>query len=160
MERINWKIYYRNWFWLFGISYFINIDDIIGEIRFFVWWHKMLKRKDFLRNILNPGQYWYICIYQYIVLTLTIKNIEKISKALGDNNRLKILMHISKKGGCGQCSEIQDVIDLAQPSVSHHIKILVEAGIIEPVKEGRNYKYNMNESVLTEYREFLDYLTK
>ena len=69
-------------------------------------------------------------------------------------------MHISKKGGCGQCSEIQDVIDLAQPSVSHHIKILVEAGIIEPVKEGRNYKYNMNESVLTEYREFLDYLTK
>ena len=120
----------------------------------------MLKRKDFLRNILNPGQYRYICIYQYIVLTLTIKNIEKISKALGDNNRLKILMHISKKGGCGQCSEIQDVIDLAQPSVSHHIKILVEAGIIEPVKEGRNYKYNMNEAVLTEYREFLDYLTK
>jgi ArsR family transcriptional regulator len=112
------------------------------------------------RKILNLHQHRYICIYQYVFLTLSIKNIEKISKALGDNNRLKILMHISKKGGCGHCSEIQDVIDLAQPSVSHHIKILVEAGIIEPVKEGRNYKYNMNEALLAEYREFLDYLSK
>ena len=30
---------------------------------------------------------------------LTLKQVEKISKALGDANRLKILQHISKKGG-------------------------------------------------------------
>jgi len=82
---------------------------------------------------------------------LPLKQVEKISKALGDSNRLKILQHISKKGGCGQCSEIQDVIVLTQPSISHHIKILVEAGLIEPEKEGRNHKYTLNEQLLKDY---------
>ncbi|HTQ28236.1 MAG TPA: metalloregulator ArsR/SmtB family transcription factor [Puia sp.] len=78
-----------------------------------------------------------------------------MSKALGDSNRLKILHHISNKGGCGQCAEIQQVLDLAQPSISHHIKILIEAGLIEPEKEGRHHKYTLNESVLEEYMHFL-----
>jgi ArsR family transcriptional regulator len=82
---------------------------------------------------------------------LTLKQIEKISKALGDANRLKILQHISKKGGCGQCSEIQDVLDLTQPSISHHIKILIEAELIEPEKEGRNFKYTLNDRLVKEY---------
>ena len=82
---------------------------------------------------------------------LTLKQVEKISKALGDTNRLKILQHISKKGGCGQCSEIQDVIDLTQPSISHHIKILIEAGLIEQEKEGRNHKYTLNDQLVKDY---------
>ena len=82
---------------------------------------------------------------------LTLKQVEKISKALGDTNRLKILQHISKKGGCGQCSEIQDLIDLTQPSISHHIKILMEAGLIEQEKEGRNHKYTLNDQLLKDY---------
>lgn len=84
-------------------------------------------------------------------MILSLKQIEKISKALGDANRLKILQHISKRGGCGQCSEIQDVIDLTQPSISHHIKILLEAGLIESAKEGRNLKYTLNEQVIRDY---------
>ena len=84
-------------------------------------------------------------------MALNLKQVEKISKALGDSNRLKILHHISKKGGCGQCSEIQDVIDLTQPSISHHIKILLEAGLIESEKEGRNHKYNLNEQLIKDY---------
>jgi len=47
------------------------------------------------------------------------------------------------------------VLDLAQPSISHHIKILIEAGLIEPEKEGRHHKYTLNESVLEEYMHFL-----
>jgi ArsR family transcriptional regulator len=88
-------------------------------------------------------------------VALHLKQIEKISKALGDANRLKILHHISNRGGCGQCSEIQQVLDLAQPSVSHHIRILIEAGLIEPEKEGRNHKYTLNSGLLNEYRQFL-----
>lgn len=91
-------------------------------------------------------------------MTLNMKQVEKISKALGDANRLSILQFISKKGGCGQCSELQDVLDLAQPSVSHHIKILIEAGLIEPEKEGRNHKYTLNgkafESYITALEQF------
>lgn len=88
-------------------------------------------------------------------MTIQIRQVEKISKALGDMNRLKILHHISNKGGCGQCSDIQNVLDLAQPSVSHHVKILIEAGLIEPEKEGRHHKYTLNTSILNEYLNFL-----
>ena len=87
-----------------------------------------------------------------------IKNIEKISKALGDQNRLRILGHITKKGGTAQCAEINGVIDLSQPSVSHHVKILVEAGLVEAHKEGRNLHYTLNEKVLENYLKFLEHL--
>ncbi|MFI5154663.1 MAG: ArsR/SmtB family transcription factor [Chitinophagales bacterium] len=93
-------------------------------------------------------------------MALNIKQIEKISKALSDISRLKILHHISNKGGSGQCSEIQHVLDLAQPSISHHVKILIEAGLIEPEKEGRNHKYNLNHQALADYLHFLDKLVK
>jgi ArsR family transcriptional regulator len=93
-------------------------------------------------------------------MALSWKQIEKISKALGDSNRLRILQHISKKGGCGQCAEIQDIIELTQPSISHHIKILTEAGLIEQEKEGRHHKYNLNERLLEEYTSMLDALRK
>jgi ArsR family transcriptional regulator len=92
------------------------------------------------------------------VATPKIKTIEKISKALGDANRLKILQYIAKKGGCGQCSEIQEIIDLAQPSISHHIKILLEAGLIVQEKNGRNHQYSLNQNVLSEYMGFVSQL--
>ncbi len=88
-------------------------------------------------------------------MTLTLQQIEKISKALGDSNRLKILHYISGKGGCGECSALQDIIGLAQPSVSHHVKILMESGLIRADKDGRNYSYTLNSGVLKEYTESL-----
>src|ERR1700743_1360762 len=88
-------------------------------------------------------------------MSLTLKQVEKISKALGDHNRLKILRYISGKGGCGECAGLQDVIELAQPSISHHVKILLEAGLIEGEKEGRNYSYYLNSSVLNDYIDSL-----
>jgi|HubBroStandDraft_1064217.scaffolds.fasta_scaffold277514_2 ArsR family transcriptional regulator len=84
-------------------------------------------------------------------MVLTPKQIEKISKAIGDVNRLRILRYLSDKGGCGECSGIQDVVDLAQPSISHHVKILVDCGIIEDEKEGRNRKYTINNLLLNDY---------
>jgi ArsR family transcriptional regulator len=84
-------------------------------------------------------------------MPLSFKQIEKVSKALGDLNRLKILYYLAGKGGCGECSALQGVIDLAQPSISHHVKILVESGLIDGAKEGRNYSYTLNCAVMDEY---------
>ena len=88
-------------------------------------------------------------------MTLTLQQIEKISKALGDSNRLKILHYISRRGGCGECSALQNIIGLAQPSVSHHVKILTESGLISAEKEGRNYSYTLNNGVLNQYMDSL-----
>ena len=82
---------------------------------------------------------------------MELKELEKISKALGDINRLKILLDMSKRGGSMQCSEIVNLLHLAQPSISHHIKTLTEAGLIEAEKEGRNYNYLLNKPLLKLY---------
>ncbi|MBO9202331.1 MULTISPECIES: ArsR/SmtB family transcription factor [Niastella] len=83
------------------------------------------------------------------------KKIEKISRALADPHRLRILEKFKKKHDPLYCSEIHDFLDLAQPSVSHHLKQLVEADLLIPEKEGRNLKYNLNQEVLNDYIAFL-----
>jgi ArsR family transcriptional regulator, arsenate/arsenite/antimonite-responsive transcriptional repressor len=82
---------------------------------------------------------------------MDIKQLEKIAKALSDSNRLTILQEMALKGGCIQCAQIAEMVNLAQPSVSHHIKTLTEAGLIEPEKEGRCYSYKINRPLIKEY---------
>lgn len=82
---------------------------------------------------------------------MELKQLEKISKALGDHTRLKILMGMANCKGSFQCAEIKSITQLAQPSVSHHIKTLIEADLIEPEKEGRNHSYQLNKVMLNDY---------
>lgn len=86
---------------------------------------------------------------------MELKQIEKISKALGDATRIKILQGMSACPGSFQCAEIKNITPLAQPSVSHHIKTLVEAGLIAAEKDGRNFSYRLNRPLLKEYIDML-----
>lgn len=86
------------------------------------------------------------------------KKFERISKALSDPNRIVILQKFRKKKDCLHCSEIHDMLDLAQPSISHHLKQLVDADLLIPEKEGRNLKYALNKAVLDDYIAFLNTL--
>jgi ArsR family transcriptional regulator len=89
--------------------------------------------------------------------TLKAKDIERISKALADPTRLTILQAI-RKSGCMQCADIREMIDLAQPSISHHLKQLTDAGLLITHKEGRNVRYTIDNEVLGEYTRFLSSL--
>lgn len=86
---------------------------------------------------------------------MEVKKVEKISKALADPNRLQILKSLHKKQSCLYCSDINEIIDLTQPSISHHLKQLTEAELIIAEKEGRNMKYTMNNKVIDQYVHFL-----
>jgi ArsR family transcriptional regulator, arsenate/arsenite/antimonite-responsive transcriptional repressor len=88
------------------------------------------------------------------------KQAEKISKALSDPTRLKILSEIKKKNDWLYCVDLYANINLAQPSICHHLKQLTETSIILPEKEGRNIKYTMNNEVINEYIVFLEGLKK
>jgi ArsR family transcriptional regulator, arsenate/arsenite/antimonite-responsive transcriptional repressor len=82
------------------------------------------------------------------------KQIERISRALADPHRIRILKAVKDKGWM-QCSAILDMIDLTQPAISHHLKQLTEADLLISEKEGRNMKYTVNKEVLAAYKEFL-----
>jgi len=66
--------------------------------------------------------------------------IEKISKALGDQTRLKIFEAISASR-CISCGEIVSMRGVTPATVSHHLKILSEAGLIACRREGQ-FIYN------------------
>lgn len=58
-------------------------------------------------------------------------------KALADPNRLKILSIVAAAQGQEACvCDIQEPLDLGQPTVSHHLKILVDAGFLRRDKRG------------------------
>nr|WP_321413458.1 metalloregulator ArsR/SmtB family transcription factor [uncultured Allomuricauda sp.] len=82
---------------------------------------------------------------------MNLKQIERISKALSDVNRLKIVQAIQSCDDKLECSTITTFLNLSQPSVSHHIKKLVDAELIEPQKEGRFYFYTLNQEVMDNY---------
>ena len=84
-------------------------------------------------------------------MALSAKQIEKISKALSDTNRIAILQQFKKKKDCLYCMEVNELLDLTQPSVSHHLKQLVDADLLIPEKEGRTLKYILNHQVLSDY---------
>ncbi|HEU5289103.1 MAG TPA: metalloregulator ArsR/SmtB family transcription factor [Cyclobacteriaceae bacterium] len=88
------------------------------------------------------------------------KQAEKISKALADPNRLLIMKEIRKQKGSFYCAELENVVDLAQPSICHHMKLLTDTEIVLSEKEGRNVKYSINNEVLDEYIDFLKTLKK
>jgi ArsR family transcriptional regulator len=88
------------------------------------------------------------------------KTAEKISKALSDPTRLKILSEIKKKHDWLYCVDLYEYINLAQPSICHHLKQLTETSIILPEKEGRNIKYTMNNDVIDDFIGFLQGLKK
>jgi ArsR family transcriptional regulator len=85
------------------------------------------------------------------------KQISRISKALGDPYRLRIMEEIKKQeDGCWlQCVTVIGMLDLAQSTVSHHIKQLVDADLLVAEKDGRNAKYKVNKEVFGEYIQFL-----
>lgn len=92
-------------------------------------------------------------------MILDHKKVERISKALGDPYRLKI-MDMAKKQGEDwmQCSCVGSTIELAQSTISHHISQLVDAELLIAEKDGRNAKYKVNKEVVEAYVNFLNHL--
>ncbi|HEV2481923.1 MAG TPA: metalloregulator ArsR/SmtB family transcription factor [Puia sp.] len=87
-----------------------------------------------------------------------IKKIERASKALSDPYRIMMLEAIKKEKDWMQCSCIVSMFELAQSTVSHHMKQLIDADLVIAEKEGRQTKYRINQEGLSEYVNFLNKL--
>jgi len=63
-----------------------------------------------------------------------MRNYSRVMKALSDPNRVRVLKLL--EGGPLCVCEIQDVLGLAQPTVSSHMKILEDAGLLTKKRQG------------------------
>ncbi len=69
------------------------------------------------------------------------KELEVVFKALADRHRVKILNRLLSAGGEAVCvCEFEELLGLKQPTVSYHLKQLLDAGLVEREKRG-SYAY-------------------
>lgn len=68
---------------------------------------------------------------EILQLSEKFKNCRRILQAFGDENRQHMIVEMLKMGRCGgvRVGEITEKTNLSRPAVSHHLKILKEAGI-------------------------------
>ncbi len=69
-------------------------------------------------------------------------------KALNDHTRREILELLRKKDL--NAGEIAEHFQISKPSISHHLDLLKQAGLVEAVKEGQFINYSLNTTVVDE----------
>jgi ArsR family transcriptional regulator, arsenate/arsenite/antimonite-responsive transcriptional repressor len=74
--------------------------------------------------------------------------VNALFKALNDNTRREILELLREKDLTA--GEIADQFSISKPSISHHLDILKQAGLVESTKEGQFVYYTLNTTVMDE----------
>lgn len=67
-------------------------------------------------------------------------------RALSDPNRLTILRILKGRRLCS-CQILKDM-DISQPTLSHHMSVLLDAGLVRTIPTGRWYDYEIDEEAL------------
>ena len=87
----------------------------------------------------------------------SVKAMADVFKALGDENRIRILKMLSSGEKCA--CQLMEHLEISQPTLSHHMKILCDARLVIPRKEGRWIHYSINCETACCLREKLKMLT-
>lgn len=75
-------------------------------------------------------------------------------RALGDDTRLEIVGLLAGRARELCVCEIENHFDLGQPTVSHHLRILREAGIVTSERRGTWVYYALDAAALEQLRDF------
>ena len=89
---------------------------------------------------------------------MNTREVALICKALSDNNRLQIVQMLSDGEKCG--CKLLEAFDITQPTLSHHMKILCECGLVNSRKEGKWHHYSINKTALESLNDFIGSILK
>lgn len=77
-------------------------------------------------------------------------------KVLADPMRLRVMSHVAAQGCDAVCAcDLIDVLDISQPTISHHLKKLVEAGLLAREQRGKWAHYTVVRGPFAQLRQFL-----
>ena len=79
-----------------------------------------------------------------------IEEIAVVLKALGEPTRLKIVKFLSMQELC--VCELEAILDMSQPRVSQHLRVLKQAGIIKERKERQKSYFSLVNQTLSQAR--------
>lgn len=80
-----------------------------------------------------------------------LRRLRTFHKALADVNRLRIVRRLAE--GPSTVSELIDHVGLSQPLVSHHLRRLRDAGLVETERVGRETVYSLRSQAFGEVAE-------
>jgi ArsR family transcriptional regulator len=72
-----------------------------------------------------------------------------VFKALNDPIRRRILEMLKKKGDMS-AGDIAEQFDISKPSISHHLDLLKQAGLVEVMRDGQFLYYSLNTTIIDE----------
>ena len=75
-------------------------------------------------------------------------------KALADENRLAIMMSLRQSEKCA-CYLLEE-LNISQSTLSHHMKLLCDSGLVDYRKEGKWMHYSLSEEGVNAFREMID----
>ena len=85
-----------------------------------------------------------------------VKKTAVIFKAFCDENRVRILQLLKNGEKCA-CRLLEEM-NITQPTLSHHMKILCDSGIVNARKEGKWTHYSISQEGIEEAQKYLDTL--
>jgi ArsR family transcriptional regulator, arsenate/arsenite/antimonite-responsive transcriptional repressor len=83
-------------------------------------------------------------------MTLSTDDFLRIAKALADARRLAILERIAARGNAA-CQYLCEEFPISQPTMSHHLRLLAEVGLIEMRRDGQYAHYQLRADVVQAY---------
>lgn len=84
---------------------------------------------------------------------MTREEVSLICKAMSDPNRLKIIEMLTGGENCG-CKLLEE-LQVTQPTLSHHMKVLGDCGLVLSRREGKWSYYSINCEKFKEYKEYI-----
>jgi ArsR family transcriptional regulator, arsenate/arsenite/antimonite-responsive transcriptional repressor len=91
-------------------------------------------------------------------MALSTDEFLRIAKALADARRLAILERIAAQGDAA-CQHLCAEFPVTQPTMSHHLRLLVEAGLIEMRRDGQFAYYRLRVDMVQAYVTTLELRT-
>ena len=83
-------------------------------------------------------------------LALSTEQFLAIAKTLGDARRLAILERIAARGDAA-CQHLCEEFPVSQPTMSHHLRLLADVGLIEMRRDGQFAHYRLRTDVVQAY---------
>lgn len=86
------------------------------------------------------------------------EGLARVFKALSDPNRVRLISLIAATEGSEACvCDLTEPVGLSQPTVSHHMRVLVEAGLVTREQRGRWAYFRLEESAFEALREAISF---
>lgn len=101
----------------------------------------------FISTLIDKLYRW---LYKYLSMTKAI-DFHRIAKALADPRRFEVFEMIAQAGDEMCCGSITDKFPVSQATISHHLKELAGAGLIEVRADGQFRLFRVRAEVLTSY---------